>query len=351
MARHSPLDGEHRSAGAKMVDFGGWEMPLSYPTGTLVEHQACRNDAAVFDVSHLGTIRVTGPDAFERLQLTLTNDLSRISVGRAQYSHLLAQDGSVIDDLITWWVDNERFDVIPNAANTAPALTALQGVDVTQERAVLAVQGPMAKQRLATVLPELASLERNHVCRLQFGGRELVAAGTGYTGEAGVELAVAAEVAVRLWTTIVDTGVLPAGLGARDTLRLEAGLPLHGHELGAGITPLQAGMSWAVAFDKGPFVGRDALVEEKARGVTRRLRGFRSHSRQPLRENSPVVMEDRAVGALTSGNYSPILGRGIGLGFVEAEVKVGTTVTIDLRGRSVEATVVKPPFVSPAARP
>ena len=261
--KHSPLDAVHRALGAKLVPFGGWEMPLAYAGGTLAEHRACRTAAVAFDVSHLGTVRVTGTDALDRLQRALTNDLGKIAPGRAQYTHLLDDgDASVLDDIIVWWVDGERFDVMPNASNTSRVREALgvgEDADVTAERAVIAVQGPAARERVATVWAEAAAVGRFRVASVDWNGVACVVAGTGYTGEDGVELAVPAAQAAEVWSAVIGAGVEPAGLGARDTLRLEAGLPLHGHELGPGITPLQAGLGWVVSWDKGPFQGRDAL--------------------------------------------------------------------------------------------
>src|SRR5205085_2669335 len=212
--------------------------------GTGAEHTACRLGAVVFDVRQLGTVRVTGGDALARLQAALTNDLNRVAPGRAQYTHLLDEaDASVLDDIIVWWVDDERFDVMPNASNTDRVVAALgAGDDVTAERAVIAVQGPEARALLEAVVPDAAAVGRFRVAGFEWESVPAVAAGTGYTGEDGVELAVPAAHAASLWDAVLAAGVEPAGLGARDTLRLEAGLPLHGHELGPGITTLQAGL-------------------------------------------------------------------------------------------------------------
>jgi aminomethyltransferase len=333
-----------------MVPFGGWEMPLSYPDGTLAEHHACRQGAAVFDVSHLGTVRVTGPDAFGQLQEALTNDLGRIEPRRTQYTHLLDEvDASVLDDLIVWWVAPERFDVMPNASNTERVRAAIGGDDVTSERAVLAVQGPEARARLAAVAPEAAAVERRAVALVDVLGCQCPVAGTGYTGEDGVELAVPAEAAARVWQAVVGAGISPAGLGARDTLRLEAGLPLHGHELGPGITPLQAGLAWVVAWSKPDFRGRKALAAEKERGVARRLRGILLDGRRPPREGQAVLAAERRVGTVSSGNFSPVLERGIALAFVDTDAGLedGGAVTVDLRGTPASGTLVKPPFVAP----
>jgi len=329
-----------------MVPFGGWEMPLSYPAGTLAEHRACRRGAVAFDVSHLGTVRLQGADAFDRLQRALTNDLSRIGPGRAQYTHLLDEaDGSVVDDIIVWWVDEGDFHVMPNASNTGPVVAALGGDDVTAGRAVVAVQGPEARRFLAGVAPEAADVGRFAVRAFSWKGSDCVAAGTGYTGEDGVECAVPAEAAPEFWDAVLATGVDPAGLGARDTLRLEAGLPLHGHELGPGITPLQAGLGWVVGWSKGDFRGRAALKAERERGVSRLLRGMAVEGRQPPRAGYAVVAGGDVLGEVTSGNFSPTLGRGIAMALLPPTVGPGTPVDIDFRGRPVAAEVVKLPFV------
>jgi aminomethyltransferase len=344
--KHSPLDAAHRALGARMVPFGGWEMPLSYPAGTLAEHRACRTGAVAFDVSHLGTVRVEGPDSFGSLQSTLTADLSKVTPGRTQYTHLLDEaDGSVLDDIIVWWVDEERFDVMPNASNTSRVVGAIGGVDVTGERAVVALQGPSARALLADsgVLPSLP--ERRRVVEVEWSGVPVVVSGTGYTGEDGVEVAVPAGSAVAFWDAVMAAGFSPAGLGARDTLRLEAGLPLHGHELGPGITPLQAGLGWVIGWKKGRFRGREALEAERERGVSRLLRGLLVEGRRPPRDGSPVLVGGEVAGEITSGNFSPMLEQGIALAFLPPDVAEGTPVEVDLRGTRVPAEVVPTPFV------
>lgn len=346
--RSSPLDAAHRALGAKMVPFGGWDMPLSYADGTIAEHKACRTGAVAFDVSHLGTVRVQGPGSLERLQAALTNDLGKVAPGRAQYTHLLDEaDGSVLDDIIVWWLDGDVFDVMPNASNTERVLGAIGGEDVTATRAIIAVQGPEARARLATIAPEAAGTGRFRVGTAAVAGTECTVAGTGYTGEDGLELAVPAASAGLVWEAVMGTGIAPAGLGARDTLRLEAALPLHGHELGAGITPLQAGLGWVVAWDKaGGFRGREALVAERERGITRRLRGLSVEGRRPPRAEQAVLVDGQPAGEVTSGNFSPMLGHGIALAFLPPDIEDGTEVAIDVRGAHVPATVVQTPFVA-----
>ncbi len=344
--RRTLLFDEHVRSAAKLVDFGGFEMPLSYPEGTIAEHLACRRAAAVFDVSHLGTVRVEGEDAFDRLQAMLSNDLRKIGPGRAQYTHLLNDEGGVLDDIIVWWVSPGRFDVMPNASNTERVLERLGGTDVTDTRAVLAVQGPTAREVVARISPEAAAVKRFHVGTFRFEGADCLVAGTGYTGEDGLECAVGPKGAVGLWRALVDAGAKPAGLGARDTLRLEAGLPLHGHELGPGINPLEAGLGWVVGWDKDHFAGRDALAAIRAGGgPSRHLVGLLTDGRRPPREGDRVLEADGdEIGAVTSGNFSPVLGRGIALGFVPASTREGAPLRVELRGGAVPARVVRPPF-------
>ena len=379
--RLSPLDAEHRALGAKLVEFGGWEMPIQYG-GVLEEHRACRTDAVAFDVSHLGSLRVRGPGAYELLQLAFTNDLARIGPGRAQYTHLLdPADAHVVDDIIIWWVSDGEFLVMPNASNTARITDALTEVlksaerlssetadrglkrqtpgggekgdlagveieDVTTTRAVIAVQGPNARALVREISPAMAEVGRFAVAPVEWNGTPCIVAGTGYTGEDGIEIHVPVAAAPGVWRALMAVGVAPAGLGARDTLRLEAGLPLHGHELGEGITPLQAGLGWVVRWDKGDFRGRDALAAERDRGVARKLRGLLVDGRRPPRAGYSVLVDGAAAGEITSGNFSPMLGQAIALAFLPPDVVDGAEVEIDVRGSRVPAVVTKPPFVS-----
>ena len=347
MSRRSPLDALHRAAGAKMVPFGGWEMPLEY-SGTIDEHLACRSAAVMFDVSHLGTVRLAGVKAHRLLQETLTNDLDKIGPGRAQYTHLLDDaDGSVLDDIIVWWHpgDDLVFDVMPNASNTSRVTDAIGGTDITATRAVIAIQGPAARDLVASCFPQAAAVGRFRVAHGTWDGRPVTVAGTGYTGEPGLEIAVPVAAAESLWQALSAAGVRPAGLGARDTLRLEAGLPLHGHELGPGITPLQAGLDWVVAFGKPAFRGRAALIAERDRGPVRRLRGIATEGRRPPRADCRVSIDGRDVGVVTSGNFSPMLQCGIALALLHPTVDIGATVAVEVRGSRLSGTVVPTPFV------
>ena len=323
-------------------------MPLAYPSGTLAEHAACRTGAVIFDVSHLGTVRVEGPKAFAQLQSCLTNDLSRIAPGRAQYTHLLDEsDASVLDDIIVWWVSDEVFDVMPNASNTDRVVAAIGGIDTTSTRAVIAVQGPQARATVATFCQEAAVVKRFTVEEVQVCGFPCIVAGTGYTGEDGIEIAVPNEGAAVVWNALREAGATPAGLGARDTLRLEAGLPLHGHELGEGITSLQAGLEWVVAWNKPEFRGKNALASEKERGLTRRLIGISIPGRRPARDGSRVLDSNGSeIGFISSGNFSPTLGHCVAMAFVEPTTKVGDSVSLDVRGTLIAGVVVATPFVA-----
>ena len=377
--RRSPLHERHLAAGAKLSEFSGWELPLNYEAGTLAEHEACRKDAVAFDVSHLGTLLVRGSDAEAVLQWCFTNDLGRISPGRAQYTHLLDRDEAwVIDDIIVWWQESELFRVLPNAANTEEVAAVLRGAaaempeglpgepvaggadgdesgdamgdadievtDITASRALIAVQGPRARERLAAVAPAAAEVAGFGVDSFSFEGETCYAAGTGYTGEDGVECEVPAAAAPRFWDAVQAAGVLPAGLGARDTLRLEAGFPLHGHELGKGITPVNARLNWVVGWDKPSFRGKEPLAAQRAAGADRRILGLVGESRRPLRRGQEVKWEGRHAGEVTSGGFSPSLQRGIALAMLAADVPIGAEV--EAGERALKAQVAKPPFVA-----
>ncbi|WP_433534995.1 glycine cleavage system aminomethyltransferase GcvT [Micromonospora sp. CA-249363] len=361
--RRSPLHERHTAAGAKFAPFGGWEMPLEYAGGgVLKEHTAVRTAVGVFDVSHLGKVRVTGPGAAEFVNSCLSNDLGRIGPGRAQYT-LCCDDatGGVVDDIIAYLYADDHVFLIPNAANTAEVVRRLRAaaperITVTDEHeayAVLAVQGPRSAELLAVLdLPtehgymsfdaaSLAAVELS-VCR------------TGYTGELGYELVVPAEHAVTVWDALFAAGeafeLRACGLAARDTLRTEMGYPLHGQDLSLDITPVQARSGWAVGWDKPAFWGRDALRAEKAAGPRRTLRGLVAVDRAIPRPGMTLHVGDRQVGVVTSGTFSPTRKQGIALALVDTDANLpeGAEVEIDIRGRRAPLTVTKPPFVTPS---
>lgn len=344
--KRTALFDDHIQLGAKITDFGGWEMPLSYSTGTIKEHMAARSGAAIFDVSHLGTVQVRGEEAFALLQAKLTNDLNKISVGKAQYTHLLdSEDGSVLDDIIIWWIDIDTFDVMPNASNTSNLLRYIPGDDITTERTIIALQGPNYEAVLRMIAPQILPIAHFEVKATVWNGSPIKVAGTGYTGENGVELSLPNSIAHEMWRNLINAGAVPAGLGARDTLRLEAGLPLHGHELGKGITPLQAGLEWVVAFEKGDFLGRDALINQKALGIRKKLVGIQGTTRRPFRDGQQVIYQDKVVGTITSGGYSPVLELGIALAYVDVNITIGQRVETYARGTKTPGIIAKLPFV------
>ncbi len=364
MLRHSPLHDLHVELGAKFTEFSGWEMPLSYPAGTIAEHMACRNKCAVFDTSHLGTVILDGPGAFDRLQIEFTNDLRKIAPGRAQYTHLVdPSDGSVEDDIIVWWMERSRFAVIANAGNTALVCNTIGGIDVTGSRALIALQGPESRRLVAKLSPEASKLSRNEVRLLTLDGIPCVVAGTGYTGEDGVEIDVPAGKAAALFMRIVEMGAMPVGLGARDTLRMEAGLPLFGHELGPGISPLAAGLDWVVGWNKESFRGKIPLEQERLRGPSRKLWGIAGCSRRPLRRGAYVYRSESSLGTgneesnrkagddlgmVTSGGYGPSVGSGIGMALLSsgAGVHPGMEVSIAHTDRAaMKARVTSLPFI------
>lgn len=360
--QHGPLEDRHRELGARFAEFGGWLMPVSY-AGTVSEHTATRAAVGLFDVSHLGKASVRGPGAAAFVNSALTNDLSRIAPGNAQYTLCCTQSGGVIDDLIAYYVADDDIFLVPNAANTAAVVAALAdaapaGLHITNEHrsyAVLAVQGPRSPQ----VLDELglpSGMDYMSYLDAAFGGVPVRVCRSGYTGEHGYELLppwdCAGEVFDALVSAVTRAGGQPAGLGARDTLRTEMGYPLHGHELSADISPLQARCGWAIGWQKDTFFGRDALLAEKAAGPRRVLRGLRAVGRGVLRPESTVRDADRTVGVTTSGTFSPTLKVGIALALIDADAGVhdGQRVVVDVRGRPIECEVVRTPFVEPKTR-
>jgi glycine cleavage system T protein (aminomethyltransferase) len=332
--RRTPLFERHAALGARLVPFAGWEMPVQY-AGIRAEHYAVRTAAGVFDVSHMGQLRIAGEGAREYLQARLSNDLDRIGAGRAQYTLLTNDDGGIVDDLIAYRRGDDDYLLVVNASNVAADHAVLaETEDVSSEWALLAVQGPEALDRLGLDIEPFAFREEDVL------GVPCLVAGTGYTGERGCELGCGPEVAGRLWDGILDRGIAPCGLGARDTLRLEVCYPLHGNDITAERTPIEAGLGWACALDK-EFTGVGVLRRQKEEGPSRKLVAF--------------VMEDPGIprtgmrieegGEVTSGTLSPSLDVAIGLAYVDAgRAEPGTPITVDLRGRARRARIVPKPF-------
>jgi aminomethyltransferase len=342
MLQHTPLHDRHVELGARMVPFAGWEMPVQY-SGVIEEHRAVRTDAGVFDVSHMGELEVEGPHAGDLLQAALSNDLDKISSGHAQYTLLTNEAGGIIDDLIVYRLDDHVFLLVVNASNRENAYEWLKERevpgsdvrDVSDEWALLAVQGPRAIERLG--LPPAPPFT---FAETSLDGIEVMVNRTGYTGEDGCELLCMTEDAVRLWDAVLDRGVVPCGLGARDTLRLEVCYPLHGNDIGPDTDAISAGLGWACALDK-EFEGVDVLRRVKADGPERRLVPFVMEEKAIPRQGMPID----GGGEVTSGSHSPMLEVGIGMGYVPvAQAKPGTELTIDVRGRPRRARVVKKPI-------
>ncbi len=358
----SPLHDRHVDLGAKFAEFGGWSMPLEY-TGAVKEHNAVRDSVGVFDVSHLGKAVVRGAGAASYVNACLTNDLGKIEPGKAQYTLCCAHDGGVVDDLIAYLRSDDEVFLIPNASNTTEvvrrlAASAPDGVEVENlhhDYAILAVQGRASDDVLdgmgfPTGHDYMSFVEVDHE------GVPVVVCRTGYTGERGYELVIPNAAAPSVWDAIMSTGarhgIVPAGLGARDTLRTEMGYPLHGQDISPSITPVQARLGWAIGWKKDAFWGDDVLRAEKAAGPARILRGLVAAARGIPRPHMNVMVgdSDDAVGEVTSGTFSPTRKAGVALALVDASVADDDEVYVDVRGRREPFTVTKPPFVTPGVR-
>lgn len=365
--KHSPLHDAHVAADAKFAPFSGWLMPLEY-SGVRAEHTAVRTTVGLFDVSHLGTLLVTGPGVIDALNELFTNDLGRIAVGQAQYTMLCDESGRVVDDLIVYLLpgEDEAVDevlIVPNAANASYVLDAVRDVvaddvDVTDahtDMAIIAVQGPASPAVMADLGLD-GELDYMSVTRQSLGGAEIIVCRTGYTGERGYELLVSSADAVEVWNALVTAaavhGGVPCGLGARDTLRTEMGYPLHGNDLGGDIGPVEARLSWAVGWAKESFRGREALLARKASDLTPRLNGLVLLDRGVPRAGMAVHLAPGGptIGTVTSGTFSPTLRTGIALALLDATVKPGDEVVVNVRGRMLEARVTAVPMVSAHVR-
>jgi aminomethyltransferase len=353
----TPLEEEHAALGAKMGEFAGWAMPIEY-RGVLAEHRAVREAVGAFDLTHLGKIDVEGPGAAGWLQRVLTNDAADLTTGGAQYNLVLNEQGGIVDDLIVYRVADDRHLVVPNASNTSSVLEILSAeretdVAVTHrpDLVTIAVQGPSSSDVVTPLFLQAADLAYMTCVEASYRDVVVLMARTGYTGERGFELFVPEAVARPLWRDLLERGqpqgIMACGLGARDTLRLEMGYPLHGNDISPERTPLEAGLSWAVAFDKGPFPGREALLRQRERGVPARLRALRMSDRLIPRAHYPVLANGERIGETTSGTFSPTLKQGIALAYLTpaGRWEPGERVEVDVRGRRGGAEVVRPPFV------
>ncbi|MDR7518692.1 MAG: glycine cleavage system aminomethyltransferase GcvT [Armatimonadota bacterium] len=355
--RRTPLYDAHRAAGGRMVAFAGWLLPVQY-TGITEEHQAVRTHAGLFDVSHMGEIRIDGPQALSAVQRLITNDAARLTVGSGLYSPMCLPSGGIVDDLTVFRVDEQVYLLVVNAATCAKDLAWIRehaGTaavrDVSEEVALLALQGPRAEAVLADASGHRFDrlLAFHMAFDVPLAGVRTTVSRTGYTGEDGFEIACAWEEALRVWAALLEAGrphgVVPAGLGARDTLRLEAGFMLYGQDIDETTSPLEARLGWTVKFDKGDFIGREALVRQRAEGPKRRLVGFDVADRTIPRHGCAIWSGARRIGEVTSGTFAPTLRRPIGMGYVSVETAAaGTRIEIDVRGKRAQAQVVRLPF-------
>jgi aminomethyltransferase len=360
--KRTPLNAVHRSMGGRMVDFGGWDMPVQYPAGTVEEHLRTRNHAGLFDVSHMGEIDVRGPEAIALVNYLTSNDASKLIDGQAQYSALTTPEGTVVDDLLVYRFAGDHLLLVVNAGTTAKDWEWITShkrdesaklKNVSSDYCQLALQGPDALgilQRL-TDLP-LAEIKYYHFTEGRVDGVAAIVSRTGYTGEDGFEVYAAADKAEQIWNKILDagnfgsdTGVLPCGLAARNTLRLEAGMALYGHEIDDTTTLLEANLGWICKLNKGEFIGRETLAKQKQEGVRRRLVGFEVTERGIARDGQDVLVNGERAGKVTSGSPAPYLKKNIGMAYVPtAFANEGQQIQIDVRGRLVSAQTVKTPF-------
>jgi len=356
--KRTPLYAAHLALGARMVPFGGWEMPVQY-SGIIDEHRAVRTHAGLFDVSHMGEVDVRGPGAGPLIQRLVTNDLSRVAVGQAMYTPICTPEGGIIDDLLVYRLGDEHLMLVVNASNTAEVFAwvrehaqgAVQIFDRTSEIALLALQGPGAQG----ILERLTSAPLGTIRYYRFAdgvevaGQRALVSRTGYTGEDGFEIYVDGGSAVHVWNALLEAGeragILPAGLGARDTLRLEAGYLLHGNDMDKSTTPLEVGLAWTVKLGKGEFVGARALERQQREGLSRRLVGFTLRERAIARHGFPIRQDGKPIGQVTSGGFGPTVEKSIGLGFVPpVHADPGQRIAVEIRGRAIEGTVTKLPF-------
>jgi aminomethyltransferase len=357
--RKTPLHARHCASNARMVPFAGWDMPVEY-SGITAEHMAVRTRAGVFDVSHMGEIEIAGKNALAAVQRISSNDASKLHVGQAQLAGLTTFEGTFVDDMLVYRMAPSHFLLVVNASNAMKdyawisaqikEVGEVAAVDSSNRYALIAIQGPAALdvlQPLATI--ELAEIKYYWFSHGEVAGARAMISRTGYTGEDGFEIFVPPNVADRVWQAILEAGrsaeVIPCGLGARDTLRLEAAMRLYGNDIDESTTMLEAGLGWAIGWEKGPFIGHERLREQKEKGLARKLVGFEMLERGIARHGYRVVDGDRPIGVVTSGTQTPFLKKAIGMAYVPIELtKVGSEITIDVRGRTAKATVVPLPF-------
>ncbi len=364
MLKRTPFFEVHQHAGAKLIDFGGFEMPVQY-AGILKEHQAVRERAGIFDVSHMGEIMITGPKALELVQLATVNDASKLIPGKIQYSAMCYTNGGIVDDLLVYMMGEERYLLVVNASNKDKDLEWIIGLnakigaqvqDISEQTCLLAVQGPKSVE----ILQKLTSIKLSEISYYSFkvgdlaGYSDVILSATGYTGEKGFEIyfdgtkVKPSEIWNRIMEAGNEDGIEPAGLGARDTLRLEMGFALYGNDISAETTPLEAGLGWITKLDKGDFCGKEVLVRQKEEGVGKRLVGFITDDRRAIPRSHYSLFNETGekIGEVTSGGQSPNLGKGIGMAYVQAAYgKPDTALYVEIRGKQFPVVVTKPPFI------
>ena len=357
--KKTPLNEVHRSAGGKMVDFGGWDMPVQYSAGVIAEHLATREKVALFDVSHMGEIWVEGEDAIAFVNRITTNDVTKLVDGQAHYSALTNETGGVVDDLLVYRFDEGKLLLVVNASTTEKDWDwitshvkneAMTLTNASADYCQIAIQGPKALEIAQTFTNEkLADIKYYHFTVGTFDGVDAIISRTGYTGEDGFEIYANKDEAVKLWNDFMEAGaehgILPAGLAARNTLRLESAMSLYGHELSDEISPLEAGLGWICKIGKGDFTGREAMAKLKEDGLKKKLVGFEMTDKGIARDEMEVYVGNKKVGVVTSGSPAPFLKKNIGLAFVPTEfAKNGQEITIDVRGKKLAARIVPTPF-------
>ena len=357
--KKTPLNKVHRELGGKMVDFGGWDMPVQYAAGVIAEHLATRTCAGLFDVSHMGEIWVEGEDAIAFVNRITTNDVTKLVDGQAHYSALTNENGGVVDDLLVYRFDEDKLLLVVNASTTEKDwdwITSHEKDEVitltnaSKDYCQIAVQGPKAleiAQKFTGV--NLSEIKYYHFTVDKFDGVDAIISRTGYTGEDGFEVYADKDFAEQIWNNLLEAGaefgILPAGLAARNTLRLESAMSLYGHELSDTISPLEAGLGWICKINKGDFIGREPMTELKEKGLRKKLVGFEMIDKGIARDDMEVYVGDEKIGYVSSGSPAPFLKKNIGLAFVPVEVaKIGQEITIDVRGKKLKAQIVPTPF-------
>jgi aminomethyltransferase len=357
--KKTALNDAHRKLGGRMIDFGGWDMPVQYPAGTIEEHMAVRSAVGIFDVSHMGEIEIRGPQALDLVQHLTTNDAGKLDDGQAQYSALTYPEGTFVDDILIHRFAPDHYFLCVNASNTDKDFAWIDGhtldydaeaTNVSANYTQLAIQGPKALETLQplTGVP-LDEIKYYWFARGDVDGVPAIIARTGYTGEDGFEIYFDPDESDHVWNKILESGeprgILPCGLAARNTLRLEAKMALYGNDIDSATTVLEADLGWICKLDKGDFIGRDRLLQQKEGGLTRKLVGFEMTDKGVARDHYPIFIDDREAGVVTSGSFAPYLKKNIGLAYLPIEhTGVGTAFEVDVRGRRLAAQVVRTPF-------